>query len=83
MINVGGGANASLLEVIHIANSLAGREIEVLQDGPRHGDVLTTRAHPGRAHEVLGWQAQVDLHSGMRAHMQTLTAAPTMHGQAA
>jgi UDP-glucuronate 4-epimerase len=83
VINVGGGANASLLEVIHIANSLAGREIEVLQDGPRHGDVLTTRAHPGRAHEVLGWQAQVDLHSGMRAHMQTLTAAPTMHGQAA
>ncbi|WP_308114126.1 NAD-dependent epimerase/dehydratase family protein [Streptomyces brasiliscabiei] len=83
VINVGGGANASLLEVIHIANSLAGRDIEVLQDGPRHGDVLTTRAHPGRAHEVLGWQAQVDLHSGMRAHMQTLTASPTMHGQAA
>ncbi|MEV0469624.1 NAD-dependent epimerase/dehydratase family protein [Streptomyces prunicolor] len=83
VINVGGGANASLLEVIHIANSLVGRDIEMLQDGPRHGDVLTTRAHPGRAHEVLGWQPQVDLHSGMRAHMQTLTAAPTVRAQAA
>ncbi|MEN3533570.1 NAD-dependent epimerase/dehydratase family protein [Microbispora sp. ZYX-F-249] len=83
VINVGGGSNASLLEVISIANSLVGRDIEVRQENPRHGDVLTTRAHPGRAHEVLGWQARVDLHSGIRAHMQALAAEPSVYSRAA
>jgi nucleoside-diphosphate-sugar epimerase len=82
-INVGAGSNTALLEVISIANSLVGRDIEVHQETPRHGDVLTTRAHPGRAQEVLGWQPQVDLHSGMRAQMQTLAAEPTVYGRAA
>ncbi|MFD8645100.1 MULTISPECIES: NAD-dependent epimerase/dehydratase family protein [Streptomyces] len=83
VINVGGGSSASLLEVIGIARSLVGREIEVHQDKPRSGDVLTTRANPGRAHEVLGWQPQVDLHSGMRSHMQALAAEPAVYGRAA
>ncbi|WP_345034473.1 NAD-dependent epimerase/dehydratase family protein [Streptomyces sannanensis] len=83
VINVGGGSNASLLEVIHIANSLVGRDIQVHQQNPRTGDVLTTRANPGRAREVLGWQPQVDLHSGMRAHMQALTAEPAAYGRVA
>ncbi|WP_329620053.1 NAD-dependent epimerase/dehydratase family protein [Streptomyces sp. NBC_01255] len=83
VINVGGGSSASLLEVIGIARSLVGREIEVHQENPRSGDVLTTRANPGRAHEVLGWQPQVDLHSGMRSHMQALTAEPAVYGRAA
>ncbi|MFJ5831747.1 NAD-dependent epimerase/dehydratase family protein [Streptomyces sp. NPDC093089] len=74
VINVGGGSSASLLEVIGIARSLVGREIEVHQENPRSGDVLTTRANPGRAHEVLGRQPQVDLHNGMRSHMQALAA---------
>lgn len=83
VINVGGGSSASLLEVINIANSLSGREIQVHQENPRSGDVLTTRADPGRAHEVLGWQPQVDLHNGMRAHMQALAAETAAYGRAA
>ncbi|MER8219079.1 NAD-dependent epimerase/dehydratase family protein [Streptomyces sp. NPDC094143] len=83
VINVGGGSSASLLEVINIANSLSGREIQIHQENPRSGDVLTTRADPSRAHEVLGWQPQVDLHNGMRAHMQTLAAETAAYGRAA
>ncbi|MFD9967664.1 NAD-dependent epimerase/dehydratase family protein [Streptomyces sp. NPDC059011] len=83
VINVGGGSSASLLEVINIANSLAGREIQIHQENPRSGDVLTTRANPGRAHEVLGWQPHVDLHNGMRAQMQALAAESAAHGRAA
>ena len=44
---------------------------------------VVVRADPARAHAVLGWQPHVDLHSGMRAHMQTLAAALPVHGQAA
>ncbi|MEU6170102.1 NAD-dependent epimerase/dehydratase family protein [Streptomyces tanashiensis] len=83
VINIGGGSSASLLEVINIANSLAGREIQVHQEHPRSGDVLTTRANPGRAHEVLGWRPQVDLHTGMRAHMQALTTGSAAYDHAA
>ncbi len=83
VINVGGGSSASLLEVINIANSLTGREIQVHQENPRSGDVLTTRANPGRAHEVLGWQPQVDLPNGMRAQMQALATEPAAYGRAA
>ncbi|MGW1928516.1 NAD-dependent epimerase/dehydratase family protein [Streptomyces sp. NPDC001919] len=83
VINVGGGSSASLLEVINIANSLAGREIQVHQEHPRSGDVLTTRANPGRALEVLGWRPQVDLPTGMRAHMQALATGSTAYGHAA
>ncbi|MFF3860132.1 NAD-dependent epimerase/dehydratase family protein [Streptomyces sp. NPDC002209] len=83
VINVGGGSSASLLDVINIANSLAGREVQVHQESPRSGDVLTTRANPGRAHEVLGWEPQVDIHNGMRAHMQALAAESAAYGRAA
>ncbi|MDW4910288.1 NAD-dependent epimerase/dehydratase family protein [Streptomyces sp. ADMS] len=73
IVNVGGGANASLLEVINIAKSLVGRDIQIQVEHARNGDVLTTRANSGRAHDVLGWQPTVDLHNGMRAQMQALT----------
>ncbi|MFH9071351.1 NAD-dependent epimerase/dehydratase family protein [Streptomyces alboflavus] len=73
--NVGGGSSASLLEVINIAKSLVGRDIQIHLEPARGGDVLTTLANPARAHEVLGWQPQVDLHNGLRAHMQALAQA--------
>ncbi|MFE7215034.1 NAD-dependent epimerase/dehydratase family protein [Streptomyces sp. NPDC057611] len=82
-INVGGGATASLLEVINIANSLVGRDIQLHHDHPRSGDVLTTRADPGRAREVLSWQPRIDLHNGLRAHMQALAAQVPTYGRAA
>ncbi|MFF4835167.1 NAD-dependent epimerase/dehydratase family protein [Streptomyces sp. NPDC001315] len=82
-INIGGGSSASLLEVVNVAKRLAGRDIQLHQEGPRNGDVLTTRANPHRAHELLGWQAQVDLHSGMHAHMQALAAELPEYSRAA
>ncbi|MDF9814034.1 NAD-dependent epimerase/dehydratase family protein [Streptomyces sp. SPB162] len=82
-INVGGGSNASLLEVINIATSLTGRDIQLQQDHARNGDVLLTRADPSRAREVLGWQPRVDLHNGLRAHMQALAAQLPNYSRAA
>ncbi|MFF5757506.1 NAD-dependent epimerase/dehydratase family protein [Streptomyces longwoodensis] len=82
-INVGGGSNASLLEVINLAASLTGRDIQLQQDHARSGDVLLTRADPSRAREVLGWQPRVDLHNGLRAHMQALAAQVPNYSRAA
>jgi UDP-glucuronate 4-epimerase len=72
IINIGGGTNASLIDVINIANSLTGREIQLDADRTHNGDVLTTRADPRRAQSVLGWQPTVDLATGMRTQMQHL-----------
>lgn len=83
VINVGGGSNASLLEVINIVSSLVGRDIQLQQDNVRSGDVLLTRADPGRAREVLGRQPRVDLQDGLRAHMQALTAQVPNYSRAA
>ncbi|MEV5681246.1 NAD-dependent epimerase/dehydratase family protein [Streptomyces sp. NPDC052179] len=82
-INVGGGSNASLLEVINIVTSLTGRDIQLQQDHARNGDVLLTRADPSRARDVLGWQPRVDLHNGLRAHMQALAAQLPNYSRAA
>ncbi|WP_371602284.1 NAD-dependent epimerase/dehydratase family protein [Streptomyces sp. NBC_01220] len=82
-INVGGGSNASLLEVINIATSLIGRDIQIQQDHARTGDVLLTRADPSRAREVLGWQPRVNLPNGLRAHMQALAAQLPNYNRAA
>lgn len=76
ILNVGGGAGASLIDVINIAQSLTGREIDVRADTARSGDVLSTRADTRLAEATLGWHATVDLHSGMRAQMQELTRSP-------
>lgn len=83
VINRGGGSNASLLEVINIVSSLVGRDIQLQQDNVRSGDVLLTRADPGRAREVLGRQPRVDLQDGLRAHMQALTAQVPNYSRAA
>lgn len=82
-INVGGGSNASLLEVIDIATSLTGHDIQIQQDQARGGDVLFTLADPSLARQALGWQPRVDLHDGMRAHMHAVAAQALDGGRAA
>ncbi|MGW1194407.1 NAD-dependent epimerase/dehydratase family protein [Streptomyces sp. NPDC002536] len=76
IINVGGGTSASLIDVINIAQSLTGREIDVRADTARSGDVLSTRADTRLAEATLGWRATADLHSGMRVQMHELAHAP-------
>jgi nucleoside-diphosphate-sugar epimerase len=82
-INVGGGSNASLLEVIKIATNLTGRDIQLQQEHPRNGDVLLTCADSTRAREVLGWQPQVDLHSGLHSHLRCLAAQAPQYSRTA
>jgi nucleoside-diphosphate-sugar epimerase len=82
-INVGGGSNASLLEVVKMATNLTSRDIPLQLEHPRNGDVLLTCADSTRAREALGWQPRVDLHSGLQAQMQYLTAHAPHYSRAA
>lgn len=72
VVNVGGGTNASLNEVIALAEQLSGRLIRIEPFTTRNGDVTVTRASGEHARSVLGWGPTVDLHSGMAIQLQHL-----------
>lgn len=72
VVNVGGATNASLNEVIKIAEHLTGRAIRVEHSTTRSGDVPVTHADRERARTHLGWQPTVDLHTGMATQLQHL-----------
>jgi nucleoside-diphosphate-sugar epimerase len=76
VVNVGGGTNASLTEVIQLAEHLTGRKISIEYSTTRNGDVPMTRAEASRALARLGWKPGVDLASGMAAQLRYLTSRP-------
>ncbi|MFJ1582550.1 NAD-dependent epimerase/dehydratase family protein [Streptomyces sp. NPDC088197] len=70
VVNVGGGTNASLAEVIQLAEQLTGRTVSVEYFTTRNGDVPVTRADSSRALTHLDWKPRVDLAAGMGAQLQ-------------
>ncbi|MEU9123215.1 NAD-dependent epimerase/dehydratase family protein [Streptomyces sp. NPDC048506] len=86
IVNVGGGSNASLRDVVDIAQSLTGREIRIHRVTVCPGDVPATLADPRHAQRLLGWKPSVDLRSGMFQQLHFLAAqehrATVGHGEA-
>ena len=70
LYNVGGGEEATMVEAISLAESLAGRELELERHGAAAGDVRRTRADGSKAARDLGWRATTPLTSGLRAQWQ-------------
>ena len=68
--NIGGGDEATMHEVIALAEELSGRalELERLEEAP--GDVRRTKADVSKAATELGWVPQTSLREGMRAHWE-------------
>ncbi|GHJ35425.1 NAD(P)-dependent oxidoreductase [Streptomyces sp. TS71-3] len=81
-VNIGGGTDVSLIDVINMVKALTGREIQLHADLARHGDAPTTRADTRRAESVLSWRPAVDLLTGMRAQLQALAQQPAYNGAA-
>jgi nucleoside-diphosphate-sugar epimerase len=72
--NVGGGDEATMSEVVALAEALAGRELEVERHGVVAGDVRRTRADGGKAERELGWHATTPLRSGLQAQWEWVAA---------
>lgn len=66
--NLGTGAGSSILEVIHAAQEVTGREVPFSFGPRRAGDPAALVADPSLARDVLGWSAQ---HSDLRNILQT------------
>ncbi|MGF1425044.1 NAD-dependent epimerase/dehydratase family protein [Kitasatospora sp. LaBMicrA B282] len=74
VINVGGGATASLLDVIHLSQELTGQPIKLDPHTTRNGDVPVTRADLDRATQFLDYRPSVDLATGMRHQLAALNS---------
>ena len=68
--NIGGSEEVSLLEVISIVESLAGKKAN-FQFGPaRPGDQLRTMANIAKAKKNLNWSPKMSLHEGLEKQIR-------------
>jgi nucleoside-diphosphate-sugar epimerase len=65
--NVGGGETASVWDILHRLEKLAGASIQVRQEPARPGDQRYTLADTGKLRRHLGWQPCTTLEEGLRA----------------
>jgi nucleoside-diphosphate-sugar epimerase len=72
--NVGGGSEASMLEVIEALGRIAGRRLEVVRGPRREGDAARTAADTSRIREALGWAPETPLEEGIAAQWRWAAA---------
>ena len=67
LYNVGGGAEASMRDVIATFERVSGRTLELVERPAAAGDVRRTSADTRRIEQNLGWRATTPLEDGLRA----------------
>jgi nucleoside-diphosphate-sugar epimerase len=72
VVNVGGGATASMRQVLRIVEELTGRPAPVTTVPAHPGDVMVTAADIGLARRLLGYRPQVPLREGIRSQLDWL-----------
>jgi nucleoside-diphosphate-sugar epimerase len=70
LYNVGGGDEASMLEVIATLERLSGRSLDVRARDAVAGDVPRTKADVTRIGDELGWEPRTRLDEGLQAHWE-------------
>ena len=68
--NVGGAIEASMNETIELFEQIAGRTLDVSRSAAVPGDQRRTKADTTRIRTELGWEPQVSLEEGVRAHWE-------------
>jgi UDP-glucuronate 4-epimerase len=68
--NVGGGTEASMREVIQLAEDLSGERLNVQREDAATGDVRRTAADTQRIRHETGWAPSVSLEEGLRVQLE-------------
>jgi UDP-glucose 4-epimerase len=66
-VNVGGGGQISLQEVLDLVGRITGRKLRIRREPPRPGDARHTGADGTRAEALLGYRPEVALADGLAA----------------
>jgi nucleoside-diphosphate-sugar epimerase len=67
VVDIGGGAQTSLIEVLAIIAELAGEEVPLHRLPAMQGDVRDTSADTRRARYLLGFESRTSLRAGLEA----------------
>jgi UDP-glucuronate 4-epimerase len=70
LYNVGGGAEATMREVIATLERVSGRTLELVEQPAAAGDVRRTSADTQRIEQELGWRATTPLEDGLQAQWE-------------
>jgi nucleoside-diphosphate-sugar epimerase len=70
LYNVGGGAEATIRDVIATLERVSGRTLDVVERPAAAGDVRRTAADTTRIENDLGWRATTSLEDGLRAQWE-------------
>jgi UDP-glucuronate 4-epimerase len=70
LYNVGGGAEATIRDVIATLERVSGRTLDVVERPEAPGDVRRTSADTTRIENDLGWRAKTSLEDGLRAQWE-------------
>jgi UDP-glucose 4-epimerase len=72
-LNIGTGVETNVLELIEALRALGGREDFEPEFAPeRTGEVQAISVDASRAQQELGWQAEMDLQSGLRVTLDSI-----------
>ena len=77
VVNVGAGSRVTLLDLVAMAEEIAGRRITVRHLPPRAGDVRDSQAGLDRAREVLGYRPRVTIREGLERLWAWYAANPS------
>jgi nucleoside-diphosphate-sugar epimerase len=79
-LNIGGGSQASVNEVLRLIGELVSRPLDVRYGPAQPGDVRHTSADTRRAAELLGFTPRVGLQEGLAAELDWLRNAIALEG---
>lgn len=77
VINVGGGASVSMLELISLIGEITGRRVPLAMEAPRAGDVEATSADLTLASLLLDYSPRVELRAGIARHLDWMVKQPS------
>jgi UDP-glucuronate 4-epimerase len=69
LLNIAGGTQTDLNEVIDVISTLVGVAPRLQQMGSQAGDITRTGGDTTRARELLGWEPLVELREGLEAQV--------------
>jgi nucleoside-diphosphate-sugar epimerase len=74
VVNVGGGEEATMLDVISTIEDLSGRSLDIRRSGDGKGDVRRTAANTEVARHTLGWSPSTSLRAGLANQLDWVRA---------
>jgi UDP-glucose 4-epimerase len=72
-INIGGGSQTSMLEVIRSLGEISGKTVKIKRQEAQKGDVRHTLADVTRARRLIGYNPRIQLKNGLRAEYEWLS----------